>query len=494
LFNYPEDLLYAGCSVESLIRFNAKRGLCGVGDVEGHVNRRLDFLRLRQPHNSERLREDGKVIRIEGNPLPDGGFLMVFSDITAFRQAEQVLKEANQDLETRVAERTKKLENANKELAKARVVADEALNKKTHYLQICSHDLLQPLEAARLFTSALASQSSLNDNQQRQLSSIDLSLKVANEMIGNLAEVARIESGSIKPHIETFPLDDLFSQLASELSETAKQSGVDFTVMPTKHWVNTDKHLLRRILQNLIGNAFRYASPGRVLLGCRRKSGQLSIQLLDNGPGIAVKDQTRVFEQFSQLKANNGSNDGLGLGLCICSSLSNLLKHHLTLDSIEGQGCRFSLQLSEATASQQDNNIVDIAPTNLAGTAVLCIDNNPAILEGMLELMSSWDCEVYGANSYASAKEQFKQCDFDILLVDYQLDNDEDGLTLISELRKVAPTIPAILITATTEVGIADKAALAKVGLLRKLVKPAALRAMMSAQLTETLQTQLIRQ
>ena len=494
LFNYPEDLLYVGCPVESLIRFNAERGLCGAGNIEEHVAKRLGFLRLRQSHSSERLREDGKVIRIEGNPLPDGGFLMVFSDITAFRQAEQVLKEANQDLETRVAERTRKLEKANKELAKARIVADEALSKKSHYLQVCSHDLLQPLEAARLFTSALANQSKLNANQQRQVSSIDLSLKVANEMIVNLAEVARIESGSIKPMIETFALNDLFSQLENEFSEAAKQSNISFTIMPTKHWVNTDKHLLRRILQNLIGNAFRYASPGRVLLGCRRKSGLLSIQLLDNGPGIAMKDQRRVFEQFSQLKDNNGSSDGLGLGLSICSSLSSLLKHQLTLDSIEGKGCRFSLQLSEATALEPINSPLISVQNDLAGTAVLCIDNNPAILEGMLALMSSWECEVYGASSYASAREQFTQCDFDILLVDYQLDNGEDGLTLVAELRKMDPSIPAILITATTEAGITDKAALARVGLLRKLVKPAALRAMMSAQLAERLQAQLIRQ
>ncbi|WP_017222227.1 PAS domain-containing hybrid sensor histidine kinase/response regulator [Moritella dasanensis] len=493
LFDYPDDILSVGCSVESLIRFNAERGLCGAGDTEFHVKKRLDFLRLRQSHNSERLREDGKVIRIEGNPLPDGGFLMVFSDITVFRQAEQVLKEANQDLETRVTERTNKLEKANKELAKARVVADEALSKKSHYLQVCSHDLLQPLEAARLFTSALASQSTLNEHQQRQVKSIDLSLKVANEMIVNLAEVARIESGSIKPHIETFALNDLFSQLANEFSAAAKQHGVSFTIMPTKHWVNTDKHLLRRILQNLIGNAFRYASPGRVLLGCRRKSGQISIQLLDNGPGIAAKNQAKVFEQFSQLEDNNGSNDGLGLGLSICNSLSVLLQHQLSLDSIEGRGCRFSLQLCEATALQQDNIVPILAPTDLTGTAVLCIDNNPAILEGMLELMSSWDCEVYGANSITTAKALFKQCDFDILLVDYQLDNGEDGLTLISALRAINPTTPAILITATTEAGIADKAAAANVGLLRKLVKPAALRAMMSAQLTESLQTQFSR-
>jgi Na+/proline symporter/signal transduction histidine kinase/ActR/RegA family two-component response regulator len=494
LFNFPAEMLYVGCPIESLIRFNAQRGLCGPGDVELHVSKRLGYLRQRKSHHSERLRHDGKVIRIEGNPLPDGGFLMVCSDITAFRQAENVLKEANQDLETRVIERTQKLEQANKELAQARTMAELAHSNKSHYLQVCSHDLLQPLEAARLFTYALASQQDLTENQQRQISSIDLSLKVANEMIVNLAEVARIESGSIKPNIETFALNELFTQLAKEFSASARQNSVTFKIVATKHWVNSDRHLLRRILQNLIGNAFRYASPGRVLLGCRNMKGQLSIQVLDDGPGIAKEDQVRVFEQFSQLKANNSSAPGLGLGLSICSSLAQLLHHDLALHSVAGQGCKFSLQLDKVAVPEKTATAITPIQTDLAGITVLCVDDNPAILEGMLELMSSWQCEVYGAISVPQAQGIFvQQQDIDILLVDYQLGDEQDGLALIAQLRQQQPDIPAILITATTEADIEHKAALANVGLLRKPVKPAALRAMMSAQLSETLQSQLIR-
>ena len=197
LFSYPSELIYQGSPISDLIRFNVVRGLCGVGKVEEQVNKRLEHLRNGSPHSSEREHSDGRVIRIEGNPLPGGGFVMLFSDITAYRQAEKGLKEANVDLETRVLERTQKLEQTNDALALAREKAEQAHVKKSLYLKACSHDLMQPLEAARLFTSALSSQGNLTATQQRQVDNIDHSLKVANDLVADLAEIARIESGNI---------------------------------------------------------------------------------------------------------------------------------------------------------------------------------------------------------------------------------------------------------------------------------------------------------
>jgi len=482
-FNYPENMLFVGCPIARLIRHNAESGLCGPGEIEFHVQKRLNFLRSRDPHHSERTREDGRVIRMEGNPLPDGGFLMVFSDITAFREAERVLQQANQDLESRVIERTLKLEETNQELARARELADQALSKKSHYLQVCSHDLLQPLEAARLFASALSSQPPLTDIQQRQIGNINESLKVANEMIMNLAEVARIESGNIKPQWEIFSLNQLFNQLREEFTPLALQHQVEFTVMPSKHWVQSDKHLLRRILQNLIGNAFRYASPGKVLLGCRKKQDQLHIQVMDNGPGIPIHEQQHVFEQFSQLKDNNGSVEGLGLGLSICQSLACLLNHPINLCSRGGRGCSFSLRLDPSQPVMASvPEVYEIS--DLTGTVVLCVDNNPAILDGMIELMASWQCEVYGASSILESQEILRQQpDVEIVLADYQLDNDEDGLTLITSLRELQAGLPAILITATAEEGIQHRTESMDVGFMRKLVKPSVLREMMAQQL-----------
>ena len=495
LFDYPPRLVSVGCPIEKLIRFNVVRGLCGTGNIEEQVAKRIEYLKQGSPHSSERQHHNGQVIRIEGNPLPDGGFVMMFTDITAYKEAELVLKEANQDLATSVLERTKKLAKANKELALAREKSEQAHFKKSQYLKACSHDLMQPLEAARLFTSALSTQDDLNDVQKRQVENIKNSLKVANELLANLGEIARIEGGNINPNLAAFPLNELFSSLAQEFSAAADELNVDFRVMLTKQWVKSDKHLLRRILQNLLGNAFRYASPGKVLLGVRKVRGQLQIQILDNGPGIPEDKQEIVFEQFIQLEnvnaVNNFGGQGLGLGLNITQSLANILAHPLSLTSRENQGCKFSILLPKTKAEALVVDEIIRPKVSLQGATVLCIDNDTAVLNGMLELLTAWQCQVYGAESFEQALSVFNehQNEVDILLVDYQLDNNQDGLSLIAKIRHQANNIiPAILITATTESDIEEKTQRANVGFMRKLVKPAALRAMMSAMLTKRLQ------
>ncbi len=501
LFEYPPELIYVGSPVETLIRHNVKRGLCGAGDIDNQVFRRLEYLRKGSSHSSERQQANGQTVRIEGNPLPGGGFVMMFSDITAYRQAEQVLKEANLDLETRVYERTLTLAKTNEALAKAHEKAEQANIKKSQYLKACSHDLMQPLEAARLFTSALSEQSSLTGDQQRQVDNIDRSLKAANNLLGDLAEIARLESGNIKPHIEVFALNDLFDDLAQEFAALAIEQGVEFRLVATKVWVKSDQHLLRRIIQNLVGNAFRYASPGKVLLGARVFNNQVTIQILDNGPGIPLEKQVLVFEQFTQLDTpGSQSGRGLGLGLNITQSLAQLLGHSLSLQSREMQGCKFSIAVEQACQLAQAPKLSAPALSmGLKDITVLCIDNDPDVLSGMVELLSAWQCNILAADSRDSALKEFKnhQSDIDILLVDYQLGYQEglpvgeqaDGLTLIADMRKQCNHyIPAILITATTESGMEEKAHAADVGYMRKLVKPAALRAMMSAKLAQKLQ------
>jgi len=491
LFNYPEHLIYTGSPIESLIQYNVERGLCGPGDINQQVNSRLKYLKQGSPHSSERQHSNGQVIRIEGNPLPDGGFVMLFSDITVYRQAETVLKEANQDLETRVAERTQKLAEANKALAIAQEKSEEVSAKKSQYLKACSHDLMQPLEAARLFTSALSFKNDLNDTQKQQVDNIDHSLKVANELLANLGEIARIESGNIKPVLQVFSLNELLFDLKREFSAAAIENKVNFQVMPTKLWVLSDKHLLRRMLQNLLGNAFRYAGDGVISLSVAMHNHKVNIYVKDDGPGIPADKQALVFEQFTQLQTpHKHSAQGLGLGLSITQSLASLLKHSLDLFSEEGQGCTFTITVPEAAPITYREPSIKKAAFSLQGVTVLCIDNDPDVLKGMIELLSAWKCHVHSAGSAANAKEVYGTIknDLDILLVDYQLEDNHDGLSLIDELRAThKQKTPAILITATTDEGVEEKAKLSGIGFMRKLVRPASLRAMMSAMLAESL-------
>lgn len=492
LFNYPSELVFQGSPVSDLIRFNILRGLCGVGKVDEQVSKRLMHLRNGSPHSSEREDSDGRVIRIEGNPLPGGGFVMLFSDITVYRQAERGLIEANVDLETRVLERTQKLEQTNDALALAREKAEQSHIKKSLYLKACSHDLMQPLEAARLFTSALASQGNLTATQQRQVDNIDHSLKVANDLVADLAEISRIESGNIKLNISSFSLKSLFDDLAKEFSASAMEHEVEFRVRCNTMWLRSDRSLLRRILQNLIGNAFRYASPGKILLGARAKGDIVDIQVLDNGPGIPEEKQTMVFEQFTQLDNQQSSSaGGLGLGLNITQSLAKLLGHPLALSSQVNMGCKFTVGVERTRAQQESVATKPVVNLGLSNVTVMCIDNDPDVLGGMVELLSVWGCNVLAADSYHQALSIFDEHknDIEILLVDYQLDGDFNGIALITELRKLGRHyVPAVLITATTDSNLEEKALIADISFMRKLIKPAALRAMMSSMLTKKMQ------
>ncbi|MBY5921716.1 PAS-domain containing protein [Ferrimonas balearica] len=487
LFQYPTSLLYPGCPVADLIAYNLAQTLDDEAEIEHQVARRLAFLRQGSRHSSERQMPDGTVIRIEGNPMPGGGFVMLFTDITVYREAEALLTEKNLDLEQLVSERSDKLAKANAQLARsnaklaaAHEQAEAAHRQKSQYLKACSHDLLQPLSAARLFSSTLMEDKELKPQQRAQIERVDRSLQVANELLLDLNAIARLESGAITPKPEPFPLQALLDDLAQEFAALAPASQVHFRCVRSRVWVHSDRALLRRILQNLMANALRHAPGSTLLLGCRRGD-PLSIEVIDNGPGIPEEKQTMVFEQFTRL--DESASTGLGLGLNIARGLADLLGHGLRLQSAAGQGCRFTLTLQEV-APVPKAAPVKADPITLQGVKVLCVDNDPEVLAGMTELLNSWQCEVMSAPDRAVAEQWCRNREVDIMLVDYQLDRGDDGLSLMASLQaQVGHPMPGILISATTDEQVVSQARSQGYGFLRKLIKPAALRATMSALL-----------
>lgn len=498
LFNYPDDLIYIGCPVSQLIEYNLSVGKRYIANLDEQVERRLNFLRQGSHHSTERVQPDGKTIRIQGNPIPDGGFVMIFSDITIYREAEKLLKEKNLDLEARVHERTKKMEQANAQLAQSNAELAQALKKveqahqkKSQYLKACSHDLLQPLSAARLFSSAFVQNGQLSAKQKQQIGYIDNALQVANELLLDLNEVSRIESGTIVPEITDFALQEVLDSLKEEFSAMAAASKVKFKLINTSVWVCSDKVLLRRILQNLVSNAFRYAGNGKIVLGCRRQSAGVLVQVVDDGPGIPTDKQAMIFEQFTRLQhsGHDGVN-GLGLGLNIAQGLAGLLQHQLTLSSEVGSGSIFSLAVQTVCAQPNTTMATQADILTLNGVHVLVVDNDPNVLKGMTELLAGWRCQVYGASTPEQAKALFKQyvANIDIVLMDYQLDDNQNGLDLMSQLQALSPhPVPAVLITATIDESVVLQAKSLGYGYLRKIIKPIALRAVMSATLASSL-------
>ena len=528
IFNYPQNFIYIGCPISQLIRFNLTNQKRYIHDIDAQIQKRLHYIRAGSKHKSERKLQNGKIISIEGNPIPGGGFVMIFSDITEFRRTEKYLQEENTDLESRVLARTLELEQANFELEKAnqnlanaQLKAEQAHVKKSQYLRACSHDLLQPLSAARLFSSAVSLSPKVSEKERDQIKKIDTSLEIANNLLLDLNEIARIESGNISPDITVFPVERLFSMLHSEFSALTKDYEIDFHCRSSRLFIRSDFTLLSRIIQNFLSNAFRYANNGNVLLGCRRQGQQLCLQVLDNGPGIPEDKQQQVFEQFAQLSTKIVGPKGLGLGLNIAQSLANILNHNLGLKSKAGHGCLFSVTVPIMAAPKTQQSNVVRSSASLQGVAVLCIDNELNVLSGMEDLLTAWKCKVYKAESAEQAIEIYRtyEEEIDILLVDYQLVEEDttreivadidmnnsqnrfnsakpshfNGIELIKYLRVESHyPLPAILITATTDEAVLVQAQQADIGYLRKIVKPISLRALMSSLLTKELERNYI--
>jgi len=489
MFDYPDGLVYIGRPIADIIRYNAERGLCGPGDADTHVTKRLYWMRQGRAHTSERTFPNGRVVELIGNPMPGGGFVMSFSDITAFREAERGLKDANEGLEQRVSERTQELSLLNQALTDAKSTAEAANQSKTRFLAAVSHDLMQPLNAARLFSAALSHQhDALPREAQELVHHLDSSLRSAEDLISDLLDISRLENGRITPDRNAFALSNLYDTLGAEFTVLAAKQGIDFRVHGSRLRIDSDIKLLRRVLQNFLTNAFRYAK-GRVVLGVRRQDKSLRLEVWDRGPGIA-KDKLRViFEEFKRLDSHQTrAEKGLGLGLAIADGFCQVLDHPLSVRSWPGKGSVFSVTVpiaANVVKQYRLNGKIEPQHTALTGVQVLCIDNEESILIGMHSLLSRWGCQVWTASNRAECEALLAEdVHPQLVLVDYHLDHGETGCDLMAWLRmRLGEPVPGVVISADGRPELIATIHAAGLDYLSKPVKPAALRAMMSRHL-----------
>ncbi|PMU10536.1 MULTISPECIES: PAS domain-containing hybrid sensor histidine kinase/response regulator [unclassified Pseudomonas] len=487
LFNYPDGLIRLGRPIADIIRYNAERGLCGPGEAEVHVARRLHWMRQGRAHTSERLFPNGRVIELIGNPMPGGGFVMSFTDITAFREAEQALTEANEGLERRVTERTHELSQLNLALTEAKGTAELANQSKTRFLAAVSHDLMQPLNAARLFSAALSHQEDgLSGEAQKLVHHLDTSLRSAEDLISDLLDISRLENGKINPDPKPFVLNEMFDVLGAEFKALAHDQGLKFRVRGSKLRVDSDIKLLRRILQNFLTNAFRYAK-GPVLLGVRRRKGELCLEVWDRGPGIPLDKQQVIFEEFKRLDSHQTrAEKGLGLGLAIADGLCRVLGHTLRVRSWPGRGSVFSVSVPLARAQAAlPTKTAELNGKLLSGSQVLCIDNEDSILIGMNSLLTRWGCQVWTARNRDECAALLSDgMRPQLALVDYHLDDGETGTELMAWLRtRLGEPVPGVVISADGRPETVAQVHAAGLDYLAKPVKPAALRALLSRHL-----------
>jgi PAS domain S-box-containing protein len=486
LFGYPDGMVYVGVPVADLIRRNAELGECGPGEVDGHVAKRIDYMQAGSSHLFQRTRPDGTVIEMRGQALPGGGYVTTYTDVTAYKHAEQALIEVNETLEQRVEQRTAELSEALVATAHARRAAETANISKTRFLAAASHDLLQPLNAARLFTSALRQHPGLDAEASGLAERIDASFRAAEDLLDALLDTSRLDAGSYRPDVGGFALAELFDSLQGQFAVAAEQRGLRLRVAPTTLAVRSDPQLLRRIVQNFLSNALRYTSKGGVLLGARRVGDEVRIEVWDSGPGIAAEQRARIFDEFQRLEhPSPWGEKGLGLGLSICDRLAGILGHRLDLHSQVGHGSCFAVSVprNEAMPARRQK-VQRSGPDKQLPLTVLCLDNDATILEGMRALLSRWGVDCRIALDVEQAGQELARGPIDLILADYHLTDGVDGLQALQQLRAARGGLPPVaMITADGSSELKQQARALGYPVLHKPVRPAALRALLTALL-----------
>ncbi len=466
MFGFPEGLLSVGMPIAEASRWALHRLPPRSGDIEDGLARRLDHMRAGTPHLSERVLPDGSIIEIRGNPMPGGGFVATFTDVTDFREAEAGLKRVNETLELRVAERTALADGARRE-------AERANDAKSRFLAAIGHDLLQPLHAAHLFVDALG-QRVREPESQRLTAQVAGALDSTTGLLSDLLDMSRLEAGGLVPELRTFPLAEVLAPLLSEGRALAEAQGLSLEAVPTVVWVRSDPQLLRRVLQNFLSNALRHTPSGRVLIGVRRAGEKLRIEVHDTGPGISLQQQEVIFEEFRRGETARGQ--GLGLGLAIARGIAGVLDTPIGLRTQLGRGSIFHIEVPRASAGPA---AAQARPRGLAGLRVLAVDNDPAALAALGAVLSGWGCEVLACADGIAARRAIADAPADLWIFDYHLDGGDDGIALHQRLASETSAPPCLLMSADQTGAVRGAAQEAGLPLLLKPLRPLALKSML---------------
>ncbi|HTN64511.1 MAG TPA: hybrid sensor histidine kinase/response regulator, partial [Devosia sp.] len=461
------------------------RGDLGPGDPVRLALERVSVLTGVAMTVTQRQGTAGQALEFYSSRLPGGGLVVSFADVTDRVRAERELERMNQSLEGRVEERTAALTRVNSELEIARAKADAANHDKTRFLAAASHDLLQPLNAARLYTSTLIERAK-STSLAELANSIEASLTAVEDIMGALLDISRIDSGALKPVPGPVNARDLLRKIEVEFGPMARERSISLKIVASETTVLVDRALIGRIVQNLVSNAIKYTAPGgKVLVGLRRRGNRMRLDVIDTGIGFNRDQHKLLFAEFSRLERGARMAQGLGLGLSIVQRLVMALGLTLELDSAEGRGSRFSLFLPVTRAQRPPLEIGPALSEPSFGTLnlkILCVDNERAILEAMDGLLSHWGCDVRTALSLKQIdRERLLEGWYpDLVLMDYHLDQ-TSGLDAIEWLRhNVGGHLPAALVTADRSAAVRTLAEDRGIAVVTKPVKPAALRAAIS--------------
>lgn len=448
---------------------------------------------------------NGEIRHVVKNYLPEKneqgevqGMYVLIQDITEIRRTSEALTQAYQHLEQRVEDRTKELTELNGQLRQeidertlvehrlreAKQEAEQANYSKTKFLAAASHDLLQPMNAARLFCASLL-EHPLEGRTAQLVSSLSYSLEDVESLLAALVDISKLDAGVVKPDITAFSAADLLNNLANEYRTLAGDAGLSFRFLPTSAVIKSDSQLLARILRNFLTNSVRYTQQGRISLGCRRRRTGLEIQVLDTGVGIAEDKLEEIFQEFNRGNhQNTGGDKGLGLGLAIVDKMSGILKTPISVTSKLGVGSCFSVTVPyglQEVRSSVGPSVSMIGNQQFQGLSALVIDNEASICQAMDLLLSSWGFAVTAVQSFEQLVQlsDTQDVDADLILADYHLDNGETGINVVARIKtELGIEAPVLMITANYTNSLKKDVRELGYRLMNKPVRPAKLKAM----------------
>ena len=394
------------------------------------------------------------------------------------------LLEANHNLQQQIAQR----EQIEQDLRDARDAAQAANRSKDKYLAAASHDLLQPLNAARLLIATLRERQ-LPDVERVLVERTHQALEGAEDLLTDLLDISRLDQAAVKPDVALYRLDEVFAPLVSEFQSVAQAAGLNLRVHTGHYAVRTDLRLMTRILRNFLSNACRYTDDGCILLGARRRGDCLRLEVWDTGRGIAADRLEAIFLEFNQLDVGRAADrKGVGLGLAIVERIAEILGYPIAVRSWPGRGSMFSIEVPLSAEMPLAISQLPVQPTTgnpLPGRRLLVIDNETSILESMSALLEQWGCEVLTATDQAGAMAALQGRAPELILADYHLDHGVVGCEVVKQLREhFACKIPAVIITADRTDQCRRALRRLDAPLLNKPVKPGKLRAVLSQLLS----------
>lgn len=489
LLGVPLPLLKKGTRFQRIVEHVERH------EILDRKDRRSDFagwfraIRRNETVQERFRRRDGMSLDIRIRSLPDDGFIVSVMDVTAETQAAALL-------EQRVQERTAELMEANRllqihadeqrkieaALRQAKEAAEAAHTSKTRFLAAASHDLLQPINAAKLYLSMLTEQVG-EPGANEVVSRLNRSFTSIESLLQALLDISRLDSSGAEFNITSFDLGSLLQGIAEDLAPLATEKGIDLRIVPSTRWVTSDQRYLMRCIQNLVVNAIQYTERGRVLVGCRLRRNRVRIEVWDTGIGISQEDKTRIFNEFTRA-GGAGKSTGMGLGLSIVERACRHLDHPVRLVSQPGQGSVFSIEVPLAVpgrASACENSTMEPIADGDLDLIVMLVENDADELDAMTQILESWGASVLAASSTAEAAALMQEIGTapDILLADYQLDDGDNGIETIRTLRALAGVeIPAVIISANRQRDFVRVGEEMSFAVLAKPVQPVRLRAL----------------